>query len=43
VKIREPHVVQGMEAFPDALVMQLEGGNRSKLMAQIGPLPSVSA
>ena len=42
IKVREPHVVQGMEAFPDALVMQLEGGNRSKLMVQIGPLPSVS-
>jgi NADPH-dependent curcumin reductase len=41
LKIREPHVVQGIEAVPAALPMLLEGGNRSKLMAQLAPLPSV--
>ena len=30
IKIREPHVVQGIDAFPAALVTQLEGGNRAR-------------
>jgi NADPH-dependent curcumin reductase len=43
MRVREPHVVDGIEAVPAALMMLMQGGNRSKLMAQVAPLPAFAS
>jgi NADPH-dependent curcumin reductase CurA len=39
IKLRPPHVVDGLEAIPESLALLLDGRNTGKLMAQVAPLP----
>jgi NADPH-dependent curcumin reductase CurA len=38
IKLRPPHVVDGLEAIPGSLSLLLDGRNTGKLMAQVSPL-----
>ena len=39
LKVQPPHIVNGLEAVPDALQLLLSGGNRGKLIAQLSEAP----
>lgn len=39
IKMKPSHILQGLDAVPDAYQLLLSGGNSGKLMVQLGELP----